>query len=76
MLATIVELSKWGAVLADDELAAAIVDCVVHHGGLAGFGGAGRRLEHALTLGKEGSRRMWHRQSHGWRASTRRRSSP
>ena len=53
---TNVEFSRWGTVLADDKLAAAIVDRVVHHGRLVEFGGPSHRLEHALMLGKEGPR--------------------
>ena len=35
---TNVEFSRWGTVFADDKLAAAIVDRVVHHGRLVEFG--------------------------------------
>ncbi|OUO21811.1 ATP-binding protein [Collinsella sp. An307] len=52
---TNVEFSKWGTVFANDKLAAAIVDRVVHHGRLVGFGGPSRRLEQSLMLGKSGS---------------------
>lgn len=51
---TNVEFSRWGTVFADDKLAAAIVDRVVHHGRLVEFGGPSHRLEHSLMLGKEG----------------------
>ncbi|MDY5810019.1 MAG: ATP-binding protein, partial [Coriobacteriales bacterium] len=50
-----VEFSKWGTVLADDKLAAAIVDRVVHHGRLVEFGGPSHRLERSLMLGRQGS---------------------
>lgn len=49
---TNVEFSRWGTVFADDKLAAAIVDRVVHHGRLIEFGGPSRRLEESLMLGK------------------------
>ena len=52
---TNVEFSRWGAVFADDKLAAAIVDRVVHHGRLVEFGGPSHRLEESLVLGKSGS---------------------
>lgn len=39
---------------ADDKLAAAIVDRVVHHGRLVEFGGPSHRLEESLMLGKSG----------------------
>ena len=38
MFTTNVEFSRWGTVFADDKLAAAIVDRVVHHGRLVEFG--------------------------------------
>lgn len=45
---------RWGTVFADDKLAAAIVDRVVHHGRLVEFGGSSHRLEESLMLGKSG----------------------
>ena len=51
---TNVEFSRWGTVFADDKLAAAIVDRVVHHGRLVEFGGPRHRLEESLRLGKSG----------------------
>lgn len=51
---TNVESSRWGTVFADDRLAAAIVDRVVHHGRLVGFGGPSHRLEESLMLGRSG----------------------
>lgn len=55
MFTTNVEFSRWGTVFADDKLAAAIVDRVVHHGRLVEFGGPSHRLEESLMLGKSGS---------------------
>lgn len=52
--ATNVESGGWGTVFADDKLAAAIVDRVVHHGRLVEFGGPSHRLEESLMLGKSG----------------------
>lgn len=49
-----VEFSRWGTVFADDKLAAAIFDRVVHHGRLMEFGGPSHRLEESLMLGKSG----------------------
>lgn len=51
---TNVEFSRWGAVFADDKLAAAIVDRVVHHGRPVEFGGPSHRLEEPLMLRKPG----------------------
>lgn len=45
---TNVEFSRWGTVFADDKLAAAIVDRVVHHGRLVQFRGESYRVRHAL----------------------------
>ena len=49
MFTTNVEFSRWGTVFADDKLAAAIVDRVVHHGRLVEFGAraTGSRSPHA-----------------------------
>jgi DNA replication protein DnaC len=52
---TNIEFSKWGTVFADDRLAQAIVDRVVHHGRLVEFAGPSHRLESSLTLGKGGA---------------------
>ena len=51
---TNVKSGRWGTVFADDKLAAAIVDRVVHHGRLVEFGGPSHRLEESLMLGKSG----------------------
>ena len=53
VVTTNIEFSKWGVVLGDDKLASALIDRVVHHGRLVEFGGASRRMEDALMLGKE-----------------------
>lgn len=51
---TNVEFSRWGTVFADNKLAAAIVERVVHHGRLVEFGGPSHRLEESLMPGKSG----------------------
>lgn len=51
---TNVEFPRWGTVFADDKLAAAIVDRVVHHGRLVEFGSPSHRLEESLMLGRSG----------------------
>ena len=56
---TNVEFSRWGTVFADDKLAAAIVDRVVHHGRLVEFGGPkppSRGVTHAGQVGKLAAR--------------------
>lgn len=47
-IATNVDFSRWGAVLTDDRMAAAIIDRVAHHGQLVVFEGESHRLRHAL----------------------------
>lgn len=56
ILTTNIEFSKRGSVLADEKLAAATVDRIVHHGRLIEFVGKSRRVEESLMLGnsKEG----------------------
>lgn len=48
---TNIEFSKWGTVFADDKLAAAIIDRIVHHGRLLEFTGQSRRVSEALMFG-------------------------
>ena len=50
---TNIEFSKWGTIFADDKLAAAIIDRIVHHGRLIEFTGPSRRVSEALMFGKE-----------------------
>ena len=49
---TNIEFSKWGTIFADDKLAAAIIDRIVHHGRLIEFTGPSRRVSQALMFGK------------------------
>ncbi len=42
------EFSRWGGVFGDDQMAAAVIDCVVHHGRLVQFRGESYRVRHAL----------------------------
>ena len=50
VITTNIEFSKWGTVLADDKLAAAMIDRIVHHGRLVEFTGTSRRMDAALML--------------------------
>lgn len=52
LLTTNIEFSKWGTILGDDKLAAAMIDRIVHHGRLVEFNGTSRRMDAALMLGK------------------------
>lgn len=47
-ITTNVDFARWGTVLTDDQMAAAIVDRVAHHGRLLVFEGESHRLRHAL----------------------------
>ena len=47
-ITTNVDFSRWGAVLTDDQMAAAIIDRVAHHGQPVVFEGESYRLRHAL----------------------------
>lgn len=53
---TNIEFSHWGTILADDKLAAAMIDRIVHHGRLIIFKGQNRRMENALMMGKGGAK--------------------
>lgn len=48
---TNLEFSRWGAVFGDDQMAAAVIDRVVHHGRLLRFRGESYRVRHALMQG-------------------------
>lgn len=48
VLTTNLEFSRWGTVFGDDQMAAAVIDRVVHHGRLLQFHGESYRLTHAL----------------------------
>lgn len=50
IITTNIEFSRWGSVLGDDKLAAAMIDRIVHHGRLLEFGGTSRRMSNALML--------------------------
>lgn len=57
IVTTNIEFPRWGAVLADDKLAA-VVDRIVHHGRLIELGSNNRRVEESLMLGNTG-KRQW-----------------
>lgn len=48
LFTTNLEFSRWGAVFGDDQMAAAVIDRVVHHGRLLQFKGESYRVRHAL----------------------------
>lgn len=48
ILTTNFEFSKWGGIFTDEQMAAAMIDRLVHHGHLILFEGTSYRMEHAL----------------------------
>ena len=48
VIATNLEFSRWGSVFGDDQMAAAVIDRIVHHGRLVQFRGESHRVRHAL----------------------------
>lgn len=51
ILTTNIEFSKWGSVFTDDQMTAAMIDRLVHHGHMFIFDGKSYRMQHAL-MGK------------------------
>ena len=52
VITTNLDFSRWGTVLTADQMAAAIIDRVAHHGHLIVFEGESYRLRHALMRTK------------------------
>lgn len=48
IITTNLEFSRWGTVFGDDNMAAAVIDRIVHHGRLLQFRGESYRVNHAL----------------------------
>ena len=48
ILTTNLEFSKWGSLFTDDQMAAAMIDRLAHHGHLLLFDGESYRMTHAL----------------------------
>ena len=48
ILTTNLEFSKWGGIFTDQQMAAAMIDRLVHHGHLLLFEGQSYRMKHAL----------------------------
>lgn len=48
IVTTNLEFSKWGSVFTDDQMAAAMIDRLAHHGHLLVFEGESYRMKHAL----------------------------
>lgn len=48
ILTTNLEFSKWGGIFTDEQMAAAMIDRLVHHGHLIIFEGQSYRMQHAL----------------------------
>lgn len=52
VLTTNLEFSKWGSIFTDDQMAAAMIDRLAHHGHLLLFEGESYRMKHALMRQK------------------------
>ena len=52
ILTTNIEFGKWGGIFTDEQMAAAMIDRLVHHGHLLIFEGPGYRMTHALMARK------------------------
>lgn len=52
IITTNLEFSKWGGIFTDDQMAAAMIDRLAHHGQLVIFEGESYRLKHALMRQK------------------------
>lgn len=48
IITTNLEFARWGTVFGDDNMAAAVIDRIVHHGRLLQFRGDSYRVKHAL----------------------------
>lgn len=48
VITTNLEFSRWGGVFGDDQMAAAVIGRIVHHGRLVQFRGESYRVKHAL----------------------------
>jgi DNA replication protein DnaC len=48
ILTTNLEFSRWGGIFTDEQMAAAMIDRLIHHGHLIMFEGRSYRMEHAL----------------------------
>lgn len=55
ILTTNIEFFRWTTIFADEKLAAAAVDRIVHHGHPVEFNGPSRRMDASLMLGKGGA---------------------
>ena len=51
ILTTNLEFSRWGSIFTDQQMAAAMIDRLVHHGHLIVFDGPSHRMEYALMKG-------------------------
>ena len=52
ILTTNIELSRWGEIFADDDMAKAMTDRIVHHGRLVTYDRESYRVKHALMRGE------------------------
>ena len=52
ILTTNIEFSRWGEIFADDDMAKAMMDRIVHHGRLVTYDRESYRVKHALMRGE------------------------
>ncbi len=53
MVTTNLEFSRWGKILTDDQMAAAMIDRIIHYGHLVVFDGPTKRMETSpMTRGR------------------------
>ena len=60
ILTTNLEFSKWGRLFTDDQMAAAMIDRLAHHGHLLLFDGESYRMTHALRKERSRGRLLSH----------------
>ena len=59
ILTTNLEFSKWGTIFTDDQMAAAMIDRLAHHGHILLFEGESYRMKHALMRQKDQVKSPW-----------------
>ena len=63
VVTTNLEFSRWGQTFGDEQMAATVIDRVVHHGRLLQFSGKSYRVRHALMRGEGVAQKAWRRGS-------------
>ena len=58
ILTTNLEFSKWGGIFTDDQMAAAMIDRLIHHSHILVFSGPGHRLEESMQRQRKGGSKV------------------